>query len=48
MAKKYHPDAVLSQIEGEPSEDVRKKVEDRFKEISETNERLQEWIKERD
>ena len=51
MAKKYHPDAVipgLSQGEEEVSDEVRQKVESRFKEISEAYERVQEWVKVRD
>ena len=51
MAKKFHPDAVipgLSQGEEEVSDEVRQKVESRFKEISEAYERVQEWVKVRD
>lgn len=47
MVKKYHPDAALAGIEN-PSEELTKKIEDRFKEFTAAYDRLCDWIDERD
>ena len=52
LAKKYHPDVAMNQLRntGDQVEDDKKAkaIEDRFKELSQANERLQSWIEERD
>ena len=44
----HHPDVVLAKLDTKPSEEMVKKVEDRFKEFAEAYERLGNWVKERD